>query len=53
MIDSGILLLTRSPNGLVRSARISENIPTLLPIIADIALASVHGNPYPPAHIES
>ena len=52
-VDSGSRLLTRSPNGPVSSAGTSGRTPTLLPIEADVRLASVDGSPNPPAPIES
>ena len=52
MLDSGSLLLTRSPNGPMRSAGISGRVPTLLPMEANIHLASVDGTPNPPALVE-
>ena len=52
MLVSGSPVLTRSPNGPVRSARTSGRIPTLLPMEADIRLATVNGSPNPPAPVE-
>ena len=52
MLDSGSPLLTSSPGGLVRSARTSGKIPTLLPMDPVILLASVDGSPNPPAPVE-
>ena len=49
----GSPLLTRSPNGPVRSTRTSVRIPTLPPIEEDILLASVDGSPNPPAPADS
>ena len=43
MFDSGSPLLTRPPNGPVKSAITSGRVPTLLPMEADIRLASVDG----------
>ena len=52
MFDSGTPLLTRSPNGSVRSATTSGRIPNLLPMEADIRLASVGGSPNSPNPVE-
>ena len=49
MLDSGNPLLTRSPNGRVRSALTSGRVPTLLPMDADFRLASVYSSTHPPA----
>ena len=51
MLNSGSLLLTRSPIGPVRSVRTSGTIPTVSPIQADVRLDCVDGSPNPPAPV--
>ena len=52
VFDSRSPLLTRSPNGPVRSVITSGRVPTRLPMEADIRLASVDGSPNPPDPVE-
>ena len=52
MLVSGSPVLTRFPNGSVRSARTSGRVPTLLPTEADIRLAIVDSSSNLPTPVE-